>query len=119
MVAGGGAQGASGGYVKAAVVKRALDDAVDDKAIGEIGVFVGAEAVGGVVKVAFEAVDGEGTAAVVEADYVLFYDVFGGADLDPLRRRTRRAACAFRRHRFPGPWEPVALRDSRGRRWPV
>ena len=78
VVAGGGAQGASGGDVKLPVVERAFDDAVNDEAIGKVGVFVCAEPVGGVEAVAIEPVDGERSAAEIEADYVLFFDVSTG-----------------------------------------
>ena len=118
VVAGGGAQGAAGGDVETAVVEGALDDAVDDETVGEVGVFVCAEAVGGVVAVAFETVDGEGAAAVVEADDVFFVEVFDGADFDPLAGGFA-GGLVFRRvvTRDPGGWD--ALFGSRGRRWPV
>ena len=90
VIAGWSAQGASGSDVKAAVVKRALDYAVYYEAIGQVCVFVCAEAVGGVVAVPFEPVDCEGAAALVETNDLLFFDVFDGADFQPFARGLNR-----------------------------
>ena len=83
MITGRGAQGTSGGNVESTVVERALDDASDDEAFGQVGILVGAKAVGGVEFAAFEPVDGNRAAAVVQANDVVFVDVFDRAGLYP------------------------------------
>src|SRR5215217_5367595 len=61
-----GAPGLAGADVEAAIVLGALDDAVHHQAVREMRLLVGAEAVGRIVGVSLQPVDGEGAAGMVE-----------------------------------------------------
>ena len=71
------------GDVEAPVVLGAFDERARNKAVGQVGVAVGADAVGGVEIAVGGAVDGVGLVFVVEADDVFFPQEAAGADLDP------------------------------------
>src|SRR5262249_26998378 len=78
------ALGPAGAIVEASVVLRTFDDVVEHQPVGEMGVFVGADALGGEILVAGRAIDGIFAPLMVEADHVLRLDLAGVAGLDPL-----------------------------------
>ena len=95
------ARGRAVGEVKASVVLRAFDDVVLDQAVGEMGIAMGADAVGGVELARGVAAKGVGFLAVVETDDV-------GAARGRRRRRLRSSPAR------PA-WRPRSGRASLGR----
>ena len=69
--------------IEAAVVLRAFDDAAFDEPVGEVGVAVGADAVGGVEFSLLVTDEGVGFLAMVEADDVGRTQIGGGTDFQP------------------------------------
>ena len=61
---------------------RALDHIVEDEALGEVRLLVGAEAIGREESTVRRMIDGEGPLAIVEAEHVLRGDRVGPAGLD-------------------------------------
>ena len=75
------------GEVETPVVLGAFDERAVDQAVGQMGVAVGADAVGGVKLAVGRAVDRVGLAFVVEADDVFLLQEAAGADFDPAVHR--------------------------------
>ena len=99
------------GDVESPVVLGAFDERARNKTVGQMGVAVGADAVGGVEVAVGRAVDGVGLAFMVEADDVFFPQEAAGADFDPAVDRPalggenvrsgRRIAADARRGQLP------------------
>ena len=73
------------GDVESPVVLGAFDQRAGNKAVGQVGVAVRADAVGGIKIAVGRAVDGVGLAFVVEADDVFFSQESAGAESPPSR----------------------------------
>ena len=71
------------GQIEPAVVLGAFDDAAFDQAVGQVGVAVGADPVGGEESTLAIAAERVGLLGVIEADDVFRAEVGGGADFDP------------------------------------
>ena len=69
--------------VKAAVVLRALDDFTFDQAFAEVGIAVGADAVGGVELARVIAVKCEGLFNMIKTDHIFIAQIGSRTDFDP------------------------------------
>jgi hypothetical protein len=69
--------------VEPSIVLRTLDDVVHHQSMGEMRVFVGADAVGRIVLAVGRAIDGEGAAAMIEPLDVFPLDLANRSDLNP------------------------------------
>ena len=86
--------------VETALVFQAFDDGVDDDAVGQLDLLVGAEAVGGIKRALQRPIDRIGLRPAVETDHVLLVDLLDGALDVAIALPTRRIANPA--HRQPG-----------------
>ena len=112
--------------VETALVFQAFDDGVDDDAVGQLDLLVGAEAVGGIKRALQRPIDRIGLRPAVETDHVLLVDLLDGALDVAIALPTRRIANPAHRRGGGGrhgggaaragcrhPADPGALRNLR------